>query len=66
MPTIKFQQTAKYLFLVKKVFKIFLQTSQENACAGASSLIMLQAPACNFIKKETSAQVFSCEFHKIF
>ena len=29
-------------------------------------LIMLQADAWNFIKKDTLAQVFSCEFCKIF
>ena len=30
-----------------------------------SFLIKLLAEACNFIKKETLAQVFSCEFYKI-
>ena len=40
------------------------QNSQENTCARASSLIKPQA--CNFIKKETLAQVFSCEFREIF
>ena len=34
-----------------------MQNSQQNTCACAS--------ACNFIKKETLAQVFSCEFCKI-
>ena len=34
------------------------QNSQENTCA--------QAEACNFIKKETLAQVFSYEFYEIF
>ena len=34
------------------------QNLQENTCARASFLIKLQA----FIKKETLAQVFSCEF----
>ena len=29
-------------------------------------LIKLQASACNFIKKETLAQVFSCEFCEIY
>ena len=29
-------------------------------------LLKLQAAACNFIKKETLAQVFSCEFCQIF
>ena len=39
---------------VKKVFLKISQNSQENT------------QACNFIKKETEAQVFSCEFSKIF
>ena len=34
------------------------QNSQENTCARIS--------ACNFLKKETLAQVSSCEFCKIF
>ena len=38
-----------------------------NTCARASFLIKLQAEeVCNFIKKEALAQVFSCEFSKIF
>ena len=48
---------------VKKVFLEILRNSQENTCARVSFLIKLQA--CNFIKKETLAQVFSCEFCKI-
>ena len=31
-----------------------------------SSLYLTRYQACNFIKKETLAQVFSCEFCKIF
>ena len=31
-----------------------------------SLLIKLQASACNFVKKETLAQVFSCKFCEIF
>ena len=45
---------------------MFLETSknsQENTCGGVSFSIKLQA--CNFIKKETLAQVFSCEFCEI-
>ena len=41
------------------------QNSQENTCASVSFLIKLQAKAevaCNFIKKKTLAQVFSCAF----
>ena len=47
---------------------MFLNISQnwrENTCARVSILIRLQAIACNFIKKETLAEVFSCEFWEI-
>ena len=44
------------------------QNSQESTCARASVLIKLKTAgfACNFIKKETLAQVYSCEFCEIF
>ena len=62
---------------VKKVFLEISQNSQENTCAKISFLIKLQAlglrpttllkkRACNFIKKETLAQVFSCKFCEIY
>ena len=43
------------------------QNSQENNRARVSLLIKLQTPAsaCNFISKETLAQVLSCEFYEI-
>ena len=47
---------------VKKVFFEISQNSQGNTCARVSFLVKLQASACNFIKKETRAQAFSCEF----
>ena len=52
---------------VEKVFLDILQNSQENNCTIVSLLIKLQASAsaCNFNKKETLAQVFSCEFYEI-
>ena len=50
---------------VKKVFLEISQNAQENTCARVSFLIKLQAGACNFIKKEILAQVFSCEFCEI-
>ena len=53
-------------YSVKNVFLEISQISQENTCARISLLIKLQASACNFIKKETLAQVFSCEFCVIF
>ena len=51
------------MYSVKKVFLEISQNLQENTCARVSFLIKLQA--CNFIKKETLAQVFSCEFCEI-
>ena len=50
---------------VKKVFLGIPQNSLENTCARVSFLIKLQASGLNFIKKETLAQVFSCEFCEI-
>ena len=41
------------------------QDSQENTCARVSFLIKLQTKACNFIKKGTLAQMFSCELCEI-
>ena len=51
---------------VKKVFLEISANSQENTFARVPFLIKLQALACNFIKRETLAQVLSCEFCKIF
>ena len=42
------------------------QNSQESTCVRVSFWIKLLNSACNFIKKETLSQVFSCEFCKIF
>ena len=50
---------------MKKVLLEILQNSQENTCTRVSFLIKLQAEACNFIKKETQAQLFSFEFFEI-
>ena len=41
------------------------QNLQENIYARVSFLIKLQASGCNFIKKETLSQMFSCEFREI-
>ena len=51
-------------YSVKKMFLEIWQNSQENTYDRVSFLIKLQA--CNCIEKETLAQVFSCEFYKIF
>ena len=42
------------------------ENSQENICTRVSLLIKLQAESCSFIKKETLAQVFFCEFCEMF
>ena len=48
------------------VYLEILQNSQENTCARVFFLINLQTKTCNFIKKQTMAQVFSdCEFCEI-
>ena len=47
-------------FSLKKVFLKISQNSQENNCAGVFF------PKKVHIKKETSTQVFSCQFCKIF
>ena len=41
------------------------QKMQKNNCVRASCLIKLQAEACNFIKKETQAEVFPSELCEI-
>ena len=57
--------------LTKKVFLKILRSSQKNTCVGVSYLINLQGWClqlyyCYFIKKETLASVFSCEFSETF
>ena len=46
---------------VRKVILEVLQNSQKNTCARDSFFL---PEACNFIKKETPVQGFSCEFCK--
>ena len=50
---------------VKKVFLEISQNSQENTCARVSFFNKVAGKACNFIKKESLTQVFSCEFCEI-
>ena len=51
--------------LEEQIFLEILQYSRENTCGRVYFLIKLQSSACNFIKKETLVQVFSCEFCEI-
>ena len=53
-------EAVAWRFSVKKVFLEILQNSQESNCAR-----VLLPLACNFINKETLAQVFSNEFCEI-
>ena len=54
------------LMMKERPKQVFCKISQENTCARVSVLIKLQVSAYNFIKKETLAQLFSCEFSEIF
>ena len=51
------EAVARWWCYVKKVFLKTSPNSQENTCA--------RPEACNFIKIESLAQVFSCEFCEI-
>ena len=46
----------------KNLFLQISQNSQENTCAGLSVLKKCRSITSNFIKIETLAQAFSCEF----
>ena len=51
----------------KMIFWKISQNSQDDICVRVSFLITLQScEACNFIKKETSTQMFSCKVFKKF
>ena len=53
-------ETATEGVLYEKMFLEISQNSQENTRA-----FLMKPEACNFIKKETLSQVFSCEFCEI-
>ena len=55
------QKQPPEVFCEKGVLKKSMQNSKESTCARVSFLIKL-----NFIKKETLAQMFSCEFYEGF
>ena len=62
---VNFTETATRGVVQEKVLLEISQNSQENTCARVPFLIKLQAEICNFIKKETLAQMFSCEICEI-
>ena len=57
------REAVAWRFSLKEVFLKISQNSQENACVEVS---FFEASGCNFIKKETPVQAFSCEFSKVF
>ena len=61
----KISKSSHQTCFVNKVFLEISQNSQENTCA-RDSVLIVAGGACNFIKKESLAQVFSCEFCEIF
>ena len=50
---------------MKKVPLEILQNLQKKTYARVFFLTKKRSQACNFIRKETLAQVFSCEFYEI-
>ena len=64
LPKLLITEAVVQMCSVKKVFLENSQISQENTCVKVSFSIKSQA-ACNFIKKETLAQVLYCEFCEI-
>ena len=50
------------VFCKKGSLRNFAKFTGKHLCQGL--LIKFQASACNFIKKETVAQVFCCEFYE--
>ena len=49
------------VFCKKGVLRNFAKFTENHLCHS----LFFATSACNFIKKETLAQVFSCEFHEI-
>ena len=62
-PTLfKRDSNTEFSFEICKIFKNNLFYRLSPAAASAS----LRFPACNFVKKENPAKMFSCEFYRIF
>ena len=53
------------MFFKKGVLRNFRKINRKTPVPESLFKIKLQADACNFIKRETLAQVFSCEFCEI-
>ena len=64
-PTVTKQIQPPEVFFKKKWSEKFQKIHRKTPVPESLFLIKLQGEACSFIKKETQAQVFSCEFCKI-
>ena len=62
--SVKSTEAATWTSSVIKMFFKILQNSREDTCAGVSHLESCLLKGCNFIIKETPAQMFSCKFWK--
>ena len=68
MQTITRQKQSPDMFRKKVVLRNFKKFTGKHLCQSLffNNVAGLRPQACNFIKKETVAQVFSCEFCEIF
>ena len=62
--TLNVRSSSPEVFCKKGVLRNFAEFTGKHLCI-ILFLIQSQASACNFIQKETHAQVFSCEFYEI-
>ena len=58
-------EAACFMFYKKGVLRNFAKFTEKHQCQSVFFNKVAGRP-CNFIKKETQAQVFSCEFCEIF
>ena len=59
-----YRSSHRRCFVRKNVLRNFPKFTWKHLCQSLS-LVKLKVSACNFIKRESLAQVFSCEFCKI-
>ena len=61
-----YRSSCPEVFCKKGVIRNFAKFPGKHLCQSLFFLTKLQTDTCNFIKKDTLAQVFSCEFCKIY
>ena len=59
------QKQATDMYDTKDVLKSFIKFTGNHLRQRRSGVFIVNFEACNFIKKETLAQVFSCEISEI-